>query len=335
MPGRCGRSGCSASNVRATRNGSAGDGHYFSTPVMTMPAGEEPLEDQEQDDRDDHRHDRAGLDVGRVPVVDAVEVREADRERLELGLRREVDQRPEEVVPRVDEVEDRDRDDHRPGLRQDDRDQRPERAGPVDRGRLVHLARDRQQVLAQQEHVVGVGEERRDEQRQPGPDPAELDEDRVGRDERHRGRQEDRRDQQREQQRSGRGTGTGRSRTRRACTTATVPIMPIRASAIVLNSSRGIVDLVPDVGVVRPLRRERPRRGQRPPRASHMIRPGGGVRRVDELALLRPFLTSASSRVRAVDRDVVDVVGLALVVERRGDGRVLRRVGLADLLRAS
>ena len=35
--------------------------------------GEDPLEDEEQDHRDDHRHQRPGLDVGRVPVVDAVE----------------------------------------------------------------------------------------------------------------------------------------------------------------------------------------------------------------------------------------------------------------------
>ena len=61
----------------------------------------------------------------------------------------EVDQRPEVVVPRVHEREDRDRHDHRPGLRQDDRAQDPERAGAVDHRRLVVVARDREQVLPQ------------------------------------------------------------------------------------------------------------------------------------------------------------------------------------------
>ena len=46
--------------------------------------------------------------------------------------------------------------------------ERPERPGAIHRGRLVHLARDRHEVLAHQEDVVGVGEERWQQQRQPG-----------------------------------------------------------------------------------------------------------------------------------------------------------------------
>ena len=117
--------------------------------------------------------------------------------------------------------------------------ERPERAGAIDRRRLVHLARDRHEVLAHQEHVEGVGEERRHEQRQPGPDPAELDEDRVGRDDRHRGGQEDRRDEQQEQQvpagepEAGEAVGHERARDER-------PDHPDDARwRSVLNSSRG------------------------------------------------------------------------------------------------
>ena len=72
----------------------------------------------------------------------------------------------------------RDRDDRRDRLRHDHRAQDPERARAVDHRGLVQVARDRHEVLAQQEDVVGVGEEVRDDQRQPGPVPAELGEDR-------------------------------------------------------------------------------------------------------------------------------------------------------------
>ena len=48
--------------MSATRNGGAGRAAHFSTPVMTTPADEHALEDEEQDDRDDHRHQRARLD---------------------------------------------------------------------------------------------------------------------------------------------------------------------------------------------------------------------------------------------------------------------------------
>ena len=70
-------------------------------------AREDALEDDVDDDRDDQRHQRAGLEQRRLAGVDAVEALQADREGLELRLRRQVDQRLEEVVPRVDEVEDR------------------------------------------------------------------------------------------------------------------------------------------------------------------------------------------------------------------------------------
>ena len=67
----------------------------------------------------------------------------------------------------------------------------------------------RHEVLAQQEDVVGVREEGRNEQRQPGAHPAEVDEDRVGRDECHRRGQEDRRQQQQEQEAAAREAEAG------------------------------------------------------------------------------------------------------------------------------
>ena len=79
-PRSVGRSANSASIVSATRNGD-GAGRLASLLHARDddPADEHPLEDQEQDDRDHHRHQRARLDVGRVPVVDAVEPLEARR----------------------------------------------------------------------------------------------------------------------------------------------------------------------------------------------------------------------------------------------------------------
>ena len=95
----------------------------------------------------------------------------------QLGLALQVDQRQEVVVPGPEEVEQADRHDGRDRLREDDRPQHPERARTIDHGRLVQVPRDRHEVLAQQEDVVGVGEEVGDDQRQPGAGPAERGED--------------------------------------------------------------------------------------------------------------------------------------------------------------
>ena len=135
-------------------------------------------------------------------------------------------------------MEQADRDDGRDRLRQDDRAEDPERARAVDHRRLVEVARDRHEVLAQQEDVVGVGEEVRDDQRQPRPVPAELGEDHVGRDEGHLERQDDRRDQDDEQDvldreaEAGEAVGDDDARD-------TAPIVLRTAIAAVLNSSRG------------------------------------------------------------------------------------------------
>ena len=117
------------------------------------------------------------------------------RQRLQVGLAGQIEQGHQEVVPGEEEVEQADGGDGRDGLRDDDRAQDPERAGPVDHRGLVELARDRHEVLAEQEDVVGVREEVRDDQGQPRSVPAEPGEDHVGRQQRHLERQDDRGDQ--------------------------------------------------------------------------------------------------------------------------------------------
>ena len=77
------------------------------------------------------------------------------------------------------------------------------------------------------------------EQGQPRPDPAELQEDRVGRDDRDRRRQEDRRDQQREQQARGPGNRKRANPYATRVHESSVPIVEMMAIATVLNSSRG------------------------------------------------------------------------------------------------
>ena len=111
-----GRSGCSASNVSATRAAP----RYLSTPVITMPRMKTRWKMRNRQ-RDEQGHDVAGLDERRVLEVDAVEPGQRHLERLQLVVAGEVDQRPEVLVPPVHEREDRDRDDHRPGLGQNHR----------------------------------------------------------------------------------------------------------------------------------------------------------------------------------------------------------------------
>ena len=174
----------------------------------------------------------------RFAFVDALEARQADRQRLDVVVAGEVDQRPEEVVPRVDERKIETATTTGQAWGRITEREHPERAGPVDRGRLVQVARDRQQVLAHQEHVVGVGEEGRDQQRQPRPHPAELHEQRVGRDEGHgAGRKIVAISSVNSRPRPGNLNRANPYATR--VHESTVPIVPMTAIATVLNSRRG------------------------------------------------------------------------------------------------
>ncbi len=68
------------------------------------------------------------------------------------GLVLRDDQRPEEVVPAPDHGEDRDHGQRRAAQRQDDAEEDPELAGPVDPRCLDQVVGQSQHVLAQQEH---------------------------------------------------------------------------------------------------------------------------------------------------------------------------------------
>ena len=101
----------------------------------------------------------------RQRLVLAGEVGEANGDRPQILAPDQVDQWTQEVVPGKEEVEQTHRGDRGPGLRHDDRDQGAKGPGAIDHGRLVHIARDAHEELAQQKHVVGIAEEVRYQQR--------------------------------------------------------------------------------------------------------------------------------------------------------------------------
>ena len=79
-----------------------------------------------------------------------------------VGLVLEDEERPEEAVPGALEREDRDGGQGRPGERQHDPQERREEPGAVDLGRLLEVARDRQEVLAHQEELLRLDREHED-----------------------------------------------------------------------------------------------------------------------------------------------------------------------------
>ena len=68
-------------------------------------AHERALGEEEHDDRHRHGHQRRRLDERGLRHVQRVVLLDGDRQRLQLGLARQVQERQEEVVPRVEEVE--------------------------------------------------------------------------------------------------------------------------------------------------------------------------------------------------------------------------------------
>ena len=139
----------------------------------------------------------AAIDQWPLGLVARLEALERDRQRIELRVP-EVDQRAEEVAPLLDEGEQRDRDEGRPRQRDDDPPAGSQLARAVDPGGVRQLIRDGPEELAQQEDEERIAQERRDQQGQVGPDPAELAERHVQRDERDLGRQHHRREQDQE-----------------------------------------------------------------------------------------------------------------------------------------
>ena len=116
---------------------------------------------------DDGQHDQQRRRHGQVPLhlVQVAELREPDRRDPVVGVLAHVQERQEEVVPRVEHREERHRGDG--GLRQshDDRRQDAELAAAVDARGVEVLLGDREEELAQQEDGERVAEPVRDDQR--------------------------------------------------------------------------------------------------------------------------------------------------------------------------
>src|SRR5215208_2695909 len=106
------------------------------------PALDEGEEDEARSRREQRRRrERAEPD----DALDADELREPERQRRQLG-RLEDDEREEELVPRRDEREKRRHDDAGREQRSDDPDDDLKACRPVDRRRLLDVARDRTHV---------------------------------------------------------------------------------------------------------------------------------------------------------------------------------------------
>src|SRR5262245_14355324 len=69
----CGRSGCSASKVSATRTATSENAALLLDAGDDDASGERSLEDDEEEHRNEQRHHVPGLDERRLRVVDALE----------------------------------------------------------------------------------------------------------------------------------------------------------------------------------------------------------------------------------------------------------------------
>ena len=140
------------------------DLHPF-TPVSVTPStnarwARKKIEDDGQHDQQRRRH-------GQVPLhlVQVAELREPDRRDPVVGVLAHVQERQEEVVPRVEHREERHRGDGRLRQSQDDRRQDAELAAAVDACSVEVLLGDGEEELAQQEDGERVAEPVRDDQR--------------------------------------------------------------------------------------------------------------------------------------------------------------------------
>ena len=326
----CGRltsgQGAPIGQLHATLGIAGGASHpqrHFSTPVTTTPRMNARWARKNTTTGTAMVISAAAWISGRLGVVQRVVLLDRDRQRLQVRLAGQVQQRQEEVVPREEEVEQADRGDRRHRQRQDDRAQDPERARAVDHRRLVEVARDRHEVLAQQEHVERVGEEVRDDQRQPRPGPAQL-----GEHARTSGSsvtwngQDDRRDQDDEQDvlagepEAGEPVGHEGRRQHGADACSGPRPRPV------LNSSLGKLSCDQTVVKFVDLRtRTSTPAGSVRHAPCQTIGVWVGVRRVDERALRPALLDQHQVAIASVDRDAVDRVGLALVRSRRRRSR--------------
>jgi hypothetical protein len=99
------------------------------------PLDEVALGDNEQDHRQGQCHQCAGLDQLGLLAIEPNKILERHRNRVQLCVGLEIDQRTKEVIPREHNMEDRDSQDHRLGLGQYDRPQDTQRANTGVRAR--------------------------------------------------------------------------------------------------------------------------------------------------------------------------------------------------------
>src|SRR5262249_36229082 len=122
------------------------------------------LERQEDDQRDRQRDERRRGDQVDVRAELAQLGEDRDRDRLGVAAEGECDQ---EVVPRPEELEDRERGDRRQPERQDDAGEDAELRGAVDARRFQELLRDPDEEVAQEE------DRERQRERRGGEDQAD------------------------------------------------------------------------------------------------------------------------------------------------------------------
>ena len=142
---------------------------------------EPALGEQEDRQHGDLAHHGPGHEQVPLGHVRALEHRQAQLQGRVLG-RGDDDQRPEEVVPRPHELDDRQGGQHRRRERQDDLEEDPEARGAVDARRLLELHGQRLEELAQQEDAEDAAEVGHD-QAADAVDEPQVPHDEEGRDE--------------------------------------------------------------------------------------------------------------------------------------------------------
>ena len=140
------------------------DLHPF-TPVSVTPSTKARWARKNSDDHRRHHEQRRRHRQVPLHLVQRAELRQPDRSDPVVGVLADVQQRQEEVVPGVENREQRHRGDRRLREPQHDGRQDAELAAAVDARRVEVLLGDREEELAQQEDRERVAEPVRDDQR--------------------------------------------------------------------------------------------------------------------------------------------------------------------------
>src|SRR5258706_3860936 len=145
-----------------------------------------PLQKEEENDdrqRGEHRrrHEKVPRRAPHLPLKRLKPERQRER-----ALIREVEERAQEVVPRVDELEEGDDRERRSGERNVDLQEDAKLRCAVEHHGFAQGLGDARKKLAQEKDVEGSAEKRREPQRLQGTDPAERFENAVERHHEHR-----------------------------------------------------------------------------------------------------------------------------------------------------